>query len=300
MKTLKWVAVGMIVWVSIKGCAQVYVKADYMSCSPYRDNRNEKTGSSGDFASVQAGALLPLSLKKQDDGRMELWALALNGTYAALHNHSFAEKMCPDDMLNAQIGLMYLHPFGKNWSILALASGGLFTETSAISWKHLMGMGGVVIIYHIKPNLSVGLGAGITNDFGIPMIMPTGYVEWKIDGKYQINVSCVTSCEATASMQITPKLKLTLVAIQMEGMSAIMETEDKTMIYGHSSVISAIQPEYDLAPHLMLKFTAGASWYRSASLFNRNWKGFTQYWKEDNIPSFEVAAYLSAGITYGF
>lgn len=287
--------------ISLNCVAQAYLKTEYITSSDYRDKDNQRTGGSGDLLKYSAGVNIPLYLKQYDDKRVKMWSVAVDASYATLNNHQLTREQCPDNMLNTQLGLVYLTPIKKRWSILAMAGAGIYSEKDKIGWKSVLGMGGVVAIYHIKPNMSVGFGAAVTNQFGVPMIMPAGYFDWKLDGKYQLSISCVQNLEITGAVHLTDRFKLGLLLGRMDGMSAVMDVDGKSMIFGQMMISSGIQPEYRLGKSCALQLTAGGTWCRLSTITRRSLKGFTKSFSdEDNDPNFEVAGYVSIAFKYGF
>lgn len=296
---LGFILMGMVVGTDC--VAQAYLKTEYVTSSAYRDKDNQKTGGSGDLLKYSGGVNIPLYLKQYEDKRIKMWSVAVDASYATLNNHQLTREQCPDNMLNTQLGLVYLTPIKKKWSILAMAGVGVYSEKDKIGWKSLLGAGGVVAIYHIKPNMSVGLGVAVTNQFGVPIIMPAGYFDWKLDGKYQLSVSCVQNCEIKGAIQLTDRFKLGLLFGQLDGMSAIMDIDGKSMIYGQMMVSSGIQPEYRLGKSCALQLTVGGAWCRLSTLARRSLKGFAHSFSDDdNDPNFSVAGYVSIAFKYGF
>lgn len=287
--------------VSLDCVAQAYIKTEYVTSSAYRDKDNQKTGCSGDLLKYSGGVNVPLYMKQYEDKRIKMWSVAVNASYARLNNHQLTREQCPDNMLNTQLGLIYLIPIKKRWSMLAMAGVGIYSEKDKIGWKSVLGTGGIVAIYHIKPNMSVGLGVAVTNQFGIPMIMPAGYFDWKLNGKYQLSISCVQNCEIKGAVQLTDRFKLGLLLGQMDGMSAVMDVDGKSMIFGQMMVSSGIQPEYRLGKSCSIQLTAGGTWCRLSTITRRSLKGFTQSFRDDdNDPNFGVAGYVSIAFKYGF
>lgn len=281
--------------------AQAYIKTEYITSSAYRDKDNQKTGGSGDLLKYSGGVNIPLYMKQYDDKRIKMWSVAVNVSYATLNNHQLTREQCPDNMLNSQLGLVCLAPIKERWSILAMAGVGIYSEKNKIGWKSVLGAGGVVAVYHINSDMSVGLGVAVSNQFGIPMIMPAGYFDWKIDGKYQLSISCVQNCEIKGAIQFTDRFKLGLLLGQLDGMSAVMDVDGKSMIFGQMTVTSGIRPEYRLGKSCSLQLTAGGTWCRLSSITRRSLRGFAKSFSdEDNDPNFGVAGYVSVGFNYGF
>lgn len=179
--TFGWIILGMTI--SFKSNAQVYFKAEYTTASSFRNENNQKTGGKGDLLKVQSGVSLPLSYKQYDNGRIKMLVISLDVSYAMFNNENISTDIHPGKILNTSVSLSYLTPIGSKWSLLSVMSGGVFSNPSKITVKSILGSGGVLFVYHLRDNLDVGMGVGITNSYGIPMTMPMGYINWQHNGK---------------------------------------------------------------------------------------------------------------------
>ena len=108
------------------------------------------------------------------------------------------------------------------------------------------------------------------------------------------------NCEIKGAVQLTDRFKLVILLGQLDGMSAVMDIDGKSMIYGQMMVSSGIQPEYRLGKSCALQLTAGGTWCRLSTITRRSFKGFTQSFKDENDPNFGVAGYVSVAFKYGF
>lgn len=91
-----------------------------------------------------------------------------------------------------------------------------------IAWRSILANGAVVFVYKLRENLDIGVGAGLTNSFGVPMILPMGYLNWRTSGKYEIRVDMSSGLKVTAAKWLNRKFKLELTAIEMDGISSVM------------------------------------------------------------------------------
>src|SRR5690606_35060189 len=128
----------------------------------------------------QAGVSLPLSMKLNGNNRPTAWGIGLGGAYVSLKNQNFPEYMV-SEMMNVQVGVYHLRPLNDHWSMRASVGVGVFTPSasfSSISFKNVLGSGGVVFIRHLNPNLDIGGGLVINSSLGYPMVFPAVYVKW--------------------------------------------------------------------------------------------------------------------------
>ncbi len=285
---------------TLESQAQVYLKSEYNTSSSYWDDDNKKTEGNGDVFKVQGGFTIPLSYKQNETGRIKMWALSLDVIYANFNNKNIATDLHPDNILNTSVSLSHLRPIGKRWSLFAMLGGGIYSDPSDISGKNILGSGGVVFIYHLRDNLDIGLGVGVSNDYGLPMGLPMTYVNWQIDGKYELKVSALQTCEISGGMKISDHFKLRLIGIEVDGMSAVMKVDGKSKIFGSMSIKSGLQAEFNFGKSSAIQLTGGGNWYRDACVVNRSIKDFFKWWGKAYDPCFDISGYFSIGYKYGF
>ena len=59
---------------------------------------------------------------------------------------------------------------------------------TGVSMKTLLANGAIIFVYKLRKNLDLGIGAGLTNSYGIPMILPMMYFSWRNAGRYELKV----------------------------------------------------------------------------------------------------------------
>ena len=90
---MKWISIAtvLLVLVSVESTAQITIKTEYFGTSAYRDEHNQKVGSSKGSAMVYHGsANLPLSMKKNESNQPTIWGIGLSGDYASQNLPIFA------------------------------------------------------------------------------------------------------------------------------------------------------------------------------------------------------------------
>lgn len=280
--------------------AQVYFKTEYGTSSSFKDVNNVETGGSGDYIKMQGGFSLPLQYKQYESGRIKMWAVSLDAAYEVFNNNKIPTDLHPDDILNTSVSLSFLTPLSDKWSLLAILGGGVYSKPSQITAKSILGNGGVLFIYHLLNNLDIGIGVGLTNSYGTPMGLPMGYINWRIDGKYELKVNMLENMEISGAVNLNNKIKLRLIGFELDGMSSVMNIDGKSKIFGTVSMKSGLQADFQLSKTSTIQVTGGGNWYRDAVVVNRSIKDYFRWFGREYDPSFKTAAYFSIGYKYGF
>jgi hypothetical protein len=285
---------------SLKSHAQAYFKTEYATSSSFRDENNVETGGSGDMLKMQGGVSLPLKYKKYDDGKIKAFAVSVDAAYGIFNNRSISADLHPDRILNTTVSLTYLTPIGNKWSLLAVLGGGIYSNPSQITANSILGSGGTVFIYHVLNNLDIGVGVGVTNSYGAPMVLPMGYVNWQLDGKYEAKVSMLENMEISGAVKLNDFFKLRLIGFELDGMSAVMNVDGKSKLFGTMSMKSGLQVDFRTGKQSSIQITGGGNWYRDAVVVNRSIKDYFRWFGREFDPSFKTSGYFSIGYKYGF
>lgn len=189
-----------------KSMSQAYVRTDIIGRSVYRDENNRKVeGSKGSAESYQIGVNVPFAVKIDSYERPQVWGVALSGSYTALHNEQLGRTLSPDEIMNIQLSLLHLRSISQKWSILAMGGAGIYTSHvrfSDLNGKNIMGHGGVIFIWHGADKLDLGVGLAMNNSFGYLMAFPAVMVNWKLEGKYEVEVNMLNAIEIAAGIQL--------------------------------------------------------------------------------------------------
>ncbi|MCX2454101.1 DUF6268 family outer membrane beta-barrel protein [Pedobacter sp. PLR] len=275
------------------------LKAEYIPLSRYIPETKvgetgQKTEQKSDMRRLEGAISIPLSMKVDSLGRAKVWAVTLGGSYAKIKNQNYEVQLFPDELLNASVGLMHLRPLGKSWNMLFMASAGVYTDLKGISSQDILVMGGVIFIKQFNPNLALGVGPVVSNTFGIPMVLPAIFLNWKTNGKFQVMVNFPEKVELAYKASEGIKLK---VVAEVSAMTADVGRKDKAFL-SYLQVISGFQPEFKLNKSLSLQLTAGASLYRSMEFTSRKLKDFFKDKGDVNPPHFETTAYGAVGLKW--
>lgn len=301
MKNLHYALILIAIGSTLKTSAQSGVsgglKMEYVPFSNYvRPIDSLKTGSTSDFKRVQASFNIPLSVKTDANGKPVIWAVAVDGSYAKITNKNYSEQLFPTQMLNAQIGLQHMRPIGKTWSIMAMASVGVYTDLEEITSKDILAQGGVVFIKHFNPQLALGFGPVVSNAFGVPMVLPAIYFNWTTKGRYQLHINFPENLEFGAKLSPSTELKA---VIELSGMTAEVNRNNTSMLLGYQQIVAGLRPEFKITKSLTLQLTAGSTLLRSFSLNSRKLKDLFKE-KDQADPRFTTTAYGAVALKWNF
>lgn len=287
----------------IKCLAQGYIKSDYLFSSKFKEKEGAEKLGSGDLLKISGRYTFPFSAKKNDLGQVTAWSATLGGSYSILDNRGLANDINPNKVLNTNLSISHIRPLSKRWSLVASFGGGSYSEPNNIKWSSILVNGAVIFIYKVNDKLDLGIGAGITNSYGIPMAMPMSYLKLSLTGKYEIKVDVSTKIEIAGTAKFNDKFHLKLVAMEMDGISAVTERDGKSMIYSSMMMRSYLTPEFKLGKSSTLFLGGGGVWTRSSRLSERTLKSFWNTFKNnenENRYKFKPTGYLTVGFRYGF
>lgn len=289
----------LVILLPANSFAQGFLKSDYLIPSSLKDEEGNKYGSGGLFK-TSGIYTLPLSVRRNQSGQIMAWSATLSGSYGIFDNRKITTTAIPDEILNLNIGLSRLRPLSEKWYLIASLGGGIYAEPDKITAKSILVNGAVFFVYKLRHNLDIGIGGAITNSYGMPILMPTSYFKWQLPGRYEVKVDVANIMAISASAQFNKNFCLKLVAIEMDGMSAVMNIDGKSMIYSSAIMKSYITPEFK-AGKSTLYLGIGGAWLRSSDLSRRTLKGFWEgFSKNDNDVRFNATGYLTLGFRYGF
>ncbi|SEK81772.1 hypothetical protein SAMN05661044_01228 [Olivibacter domesticus] len=302
MKFITFSLTTLVMLLYLEGKAQqISFRTEYIGNSGYYylppgEKPREKIGNSKGSAMIYQGAVsIPLSVKMNEKNRPTAWGLGFGGAYVSLKNQNFSEQMV-SEIMNIQLGVYHLRPLNDRWSMRASLGAGIFAPTtnfSKLSFKNVLGSGGLVFIRHLKPNLDIGGGVSVNSSLGYPMIFPAVYVKWKLHGKFDVNVEVIEGLELSAGYDFNERFKLSY-AIEMNGQVALLKKDGKDVIFSHQYIVTGFRPELKLGKTgLTMTGMVGLNLYRPASYSNRTLKGV---FASDNDYFFSVSPYASVGL----
>lgn len=285
---------------------EVSFKTEYIGNSGYwfqpngDDKPRERIGDSKGSALVYQGAVnIPLSMEMNENNRPTTWGVGISGAYASLNNKNFADEMV-SEIMNLQVGVYHLRPLNNKWSMKAGLGIGIyapFTDFSEIRYKNVLGSVGAVFIRHLKPNLAIGGGLALNTSLGYPMVFPAFYLNWKLEGKFDVNAELADGLDISASYRFNDYFKLSL-AFGVNGQMALLERGGKDVIFTHQYVATGLRSEIKFGESgISMSAMAGITAYRPATSSDRSLKGI---FASNNDYYFSASPYVSAGIQYNF
>lgn len=299
MKINSYAVILLFFAIPVHSLAQGFIKSDYLFSSQLKDKEGNKFGS-GDLFKVSADYTLPFSIKQNSSGQVRAWSATLSGDYGVFNNKNLTDVINPDKVVNLNFNIAHIRPISKRWYLMASLGAGIYSEPNSITAKSILASGGAIFVYKMKHNLDLGVGAGLTNSFGVPIIMPMVYLKWQLTGKYEIKADLTNAMEISGSVKLCNWFKVKLTAIEMDGMSAVMDVDGKSMIYSSTIIKSYLTPEFRLSKSCTFYLGGGGTWARSVKLSKRSFKGFLDTFKENNDLEFRPTGYLTVGFRYGF
>lgn len=286
---------------SVKG--QVSLSTEYFSSTPFRNEYNNKIGDAKGSAVVYQGAAsIPFSTKMDQNNRPTLWGMSLYGSYTRMNNSGISRQFSPEEILNLSLNFIHIRPFREKYSIMAIVGAGMYTphaDFSRVSMRQILGTAGGVFIWHLRNNIDIGAGLAINNSFGYPMLFPAMVFQWKLEGKYEVQVQLMNAIELSAGIEINKYLKLFLTA-NMDAAMALEKQEGKNMVFTHQYVNVALQPVIQLGKGFTIPLRLGVTPYRSAYYMERTLKAFFKNDDDDFEPHFSLSFYGSIALRYGF
>ncbi|WP_284462406.1 DUF6268 family outer membrane beta-barrel protein [Chryseobacterium sp.] len=282
-------------WINAQTGISAELKTEYTPFSNYiRPEDSVKTNSKSDFKRVNLNLSIPLSIKKDNNGKVKAWSMLLSGSYARISHKNYETPLFPSEMLNAQVGLQHIRPLGKKWSMMMMASVGLYTDLERISSDDILGQGGVLFIRHFNPNLALGGGPVLTTAFGTPMVLPWIYFDWKTNGKVKFKINFPEGAEA--GYQFSDALTLKAV-VNLSGMSVERNKDGKSMMFGYQQITAALRPEIKINDKLSLSITGGSTLLRN---FSESERKISSIFKDKKIadPKFTSTFYAALAVRW--
>lgn len=282
-------------WVNAQSGISGELKTEYIPHSSYiRPEDSVKTNSKSDFKRVDLSFSIPLSLKKTEDGKVKAWSLLVNSSYAKMSHQNYENSLFPDQMLNAQVGLLHIRPLGGKWSMMITASAGVYTDLKNVNFDDVLGQGGILFVKNFSPNLALGAGPVLTTAFGVPMIMPWIYFDWKTGNKIKFKINFPEGMEA--GYQFTDKFALKGV-VGLNGMTVERNKGGKSTLLGYQQITAGLRPELQINKNLSLRLTGGTALLRS---FNENDRKIKSIFKAKKMedPRFASTFYMALSLRW--
>lgn len=286
---------------SIVAAAQGTIETDYLSASDMNDRDGANHGS-GDMLRIKGRYTVPLRVSVNERRQPTAWTATLSASYAKLNNKGEALALNPDEILNSNLNISHTRPLSHRWQLIASLGAGVYSEPNEIAWQSVLVNGAAIFAYKFSDNLNAGFGLGLTNSYGVPMVMPMGYLDWRTNGNVKVKVNMASGLSVKASTMFGKTLGLELTAIDIDGMSAVRHKEGQTKIYSTMMMRSTLSPTVRLSPQTTLRLSVGGTWLRTVSESDRSLKSFFRNFGNDEDKSkhrFLPSLRFSIGLSYG-
>lgn len=282
--------------------AQGYLETSY---TPSRDflDKDRNVHGQGELWQVRGMYTHNFSTKLNDEGQPIVWAGTLSGMYARLKNEGFAAEYNPGQILNLSFNVSHIRPLTRKnprWYMIASLGAGIYSAPNDIAWRSWLVNGGLIFAYKLRDNLDVGIGAGLTNSFGVPLVMPMTFVKWTSTGEYEILIEATANIKASIARQFTDKFKLALIPCEMGGMSSVFREDGKNKLYSVMQMKAYLRPEYKLGKHSSVYLNAGMDLFHSVNITDRSIKGFADNFNKEERWKFKQAFNILVGYNYSF
>lgn len=260
--------------------AQGFLETDYLSTSDMNDKAGNNYGK-GDMLKVKGRYTLPLSLKMNELHQPTAWSLTLSAAYATMNNKGKAIKLNPDEIVNASLNVSHTRPLSDHWQLIASVGAGVYAAPNEIAWRSILANGAAIFAYKFSDYLSAGIGMGLTNSYGVPMVLPMGYLVWRTNGNVKVNVDMASGMTVRASTMLCKGFGLELTAIEIDGMSAVRRIDGESKIYSTMMMRSTLSPTFYLSRKTKIRLGIGGTWLRSVRMSDRSLKDFFKSFGDD-------------------
>lgn len=286
----------------LRGFCQGYVNYDYLSASSFKDKEGNKYGS-GNLQRISGRYTLPFSRKLNERNQPTTWGMTFSASYGIMDNEGEACELNLDRVLNTSLTVSHLRPLSERWSLLASLGCGIYAAPDDVRWQSLLASGAFIFVYRLRENLSIGVGGGLTNSYGVPIVMPMGYLNWRTNGRYEIIIDIANALKMQVATQVGKTVRVELTAIEMDGMLAVTRVDGKQKLYSSTMIRSGLNASFRLFGKASIYAGVGGVWLRSSDITDRNLKSFFKSFSDDDEEKkyrFAPALRFSVGFRYGF
>ena len=296
----KLLLISLLASFRLSGFSQGYVNYDYLTSSSLKDKDGNKYGESN-LQRISGRYTIPLSRTMNESKQPTGWSMTLAASYGMMDNRDGAQDWNPDRILNASLSVAHVRPLSERWSLIASLGGGIYASPDEVSWQSLLASGAFIFVYRVRDNFSVGVGGGVTNSYGIPIVMPMGYLSWRTNGQYEVLINMSDALKVQVSTHFGKNVRMQLTAMEMDGMSAVMRVDGRQKLYSSVMISSGLNVSYRLFGKASVYAGVGGMWLRTTDITDRSLKSFFKSFGDDNAElSFAPSLRLSVGLRYGF
>lgn len=276
---------------------------DYFSKSHFTDHANDfhgKEQGEGYFIRYGIKYFQPLSIKLNERNQPTVWSLSAGLSMVRSGNSGEVSTIVPRDILNLGVITSYICPIAPKWSLALSLGCGVYSQPGKIGFNSILANGGCIIIYDINTSLSVGLGVGLTNSFGLPMIMPSGYLKWVVKKRFELDVDLTNQIKITASSVFGKRFRLAWNIVELDAMAAVVKHDSKDKLYSSMMLNSYFSPSLDIGNNFSVYANIGMNIIRFNSISERKIKYMFSGENLSERRHFSPALQVGIGLRYGF
>lgn len=282
---------------SLAALGQGSLQWDYFGRSSFRNHDGETVGK-GEMQRVKARVNVPFSVKKMEGTDIpRMWSVAMSVNQAWLSNSGQAAHVNPTSIINASLNVAYITPLTSRWIMAATAGAGIYAPNDYVRLSSVLFNGGAIFAYRLRDNLILGFGAGLTNSYGLPLVLPMAYFDWKSKGIVDISVNLSTSVSVKVGLSLGRGFGVEIVPVEFDGMSAVMDYEGKERLYSMMAVRSSLLGTYKITKKLSAFGGVGIVSVHKATLKQRQVGNFFTT-ADGNKFSFRGAPLFTVGLRY--
>ena len=241
----------------------IAINTDYLPASRYiRPEDSVKTHSTTATRRLSMAIGFNLSTwKDTSTGAFRSWSMAVSGSYMKFTNDKYENAIIPDELLGADISLIHTRNLHGKWSLMAMASAGVYTDLQKISYKDIFINGGVLFIKQQSPTFVYGFGAAFTNAFGTPMLLPGLYVQWNTGKKFKVEI--VVPEKFRVSHKLNDFVE-TGIAVRLNGGSFDVEKyKNDRRLLGYKEMTVGWENNFYLSSLISVNIAGGTAFLRS-------------------------------------
>lgn len=277
---------------------QASVEWDYFMKSTFRNHDKEDCGEGG-LQRVKARLNIPMSVKLDKWGQPRIWNVTLSATHGWLENEGLTEELNPSRIINASVNVSHIRNISKDWMLIASLGVGIYAPTDYISFKSVLASGGAIFAYRLTDNFKIGVGVGLTNSYGTPMVVPMGYLDWSLRGRVEVLLNLSNGVKTSVKIKATDWLTVDVKPIEFDGMSAVVKRDGKDKLYSMFMIRSNLSLDFKMGKHFSIFAGAGGALLRNSSIKDRKIGSLFGGDDKDKY-RFKATPQFLAGIRYKF
>lgn len=276
--------------------SQASVQWDYVTESELLDHDDEECGKGG-MQRIKTGVTLPLKMSDNRWGSRDMWGVASSFTHAWMENKGIAQDVNPGKIINCTVSLLHMRALGERWGVIGAVGVGIYAPDDYLRWKSLLANAGMIFTYKLNSNFTWGFGGGLTNSYGVPMILPMAYINWTRKGAVKLTVNLSNGVKVAGSVNLSRHVRLDVNAIEFDAISAVIDHEGRERLYSMQMVRSTANFNVKLNKDFMMFVGGGYVFLRRMYLKNRRISNILST-SDENKYSYRPSAMFSVGVVY--